>query len=49
MFGKIIEYLGGAALPEEVHHWGWALGVYSPTPLPIPSLCFPGVEKDAIS
>lgn len=34
--------LGGGALLEVLRlcHWGWAVKVYSPTPLPIHSLCF---------
>jgi hypothetical protein len=35
---RVTEPLGGAALLEESHHWGWALGVYSLRSLPAPSL-----------
>ena len=37
LFGKD---LGGVALLEDVHDWGWALRFQRPVPSPSPSLCF---------
>lgn len=33
--GKFVEPSGGRALLEEVSHWGWALRLEMPTPLPV--------------
>lgn len=33
LFGEL-----AAALLEEMHHWRWALRIYSSIPLPVPSL-----------
>jgi hypothetical protein len=38
VFWKAVEYLGGGAWLEEVHHWGRGLEVDRKTPLPILSL-----------
>jgi hypothetical protein len=38
MFGEAINPLESIALLEEVHHWGWTLRRYSPSPCPILSL-----------
>ena len=38
LFGEVMEALADGALLEEICHWGWALGVHSPAPLPIVSL-----------
>lgn len=48
LFWKFKKPLRGVALLEEARHWGWALKIYSPAPLPIPPLCFLYMVKDAI-
>jgi hypothetical protein len=38
LFEKAVEAVGGEALLEEEHHWGWPLRVYSFTPVSVLSL-----------
>lgn len=45
---KVMDPLRGAALMEEVCHWGWALRVYSLVLFPVCSLCFLCVDKGVI-
>lgn len=49
----VVEPLGGTALLEETHHWGWALSVCSLTLLPVLPrtfpFCFLCVDKHVIS
>lgn len=49
LFGEMMEYLGDAAMLEEVCPWEWAQKVYNLTLLPLSFLSFLCVELSALA